>query len=245
MNVWDLWDRKAHQPYALHARNSGAGRFTKYDTKPMMNIGALYFGVCEWVNMNRDKFHPYYVEVQPYHDEEAQLGNGLPATVGYTRENTYHEVCDDTPAIVELLGGKSMLRRMGLMPERVMCRLQIQPPGSVIPWHCDTMQKWRDANQDIDPQLVTATKFAAMLAQDDEVTLGTARLLSNTSFGLIARRIIMVTPWHPGHVYQVGNVFVPKWKSGDVFDARPAQWHLTANAGIRLRISIIATSVEE
>lgn len=202
-------------------------------------IGFLLPRFDAWLERNRGKLEPYTVRVQDYHRGYARIGNALPATVGYDEQNTYHMVYDGDD-LQQLLGGDVAIRKMGLQPQRLMYRLQIQPPGSVIPWHVDSMQKWRDQNEDIHPQLYTpetADTHGAM-------TLEEAKAYSKTDEGLIGRRIVQISTWEIGHVIQMGHSFVPPWSSGMVFDSPPGLWHLTANVGIWPRISIIVTGLE-
>ena len=131
-----------------------------------------------------------------------------------------------------------MFKKIGILRHRSNCRLMIQTPGSIIPWHSDTMQRWRQANEDINPHLVMTTEFG-----DNNLTLEEAKAQSVCDLGLIGRRLIAISDWHWGHIMQFKNTILPGWKSGQVLDSPPCVWHLTANVGVVPRVSLVITGI--
>lgn len=47
----------------------------------------------------------------------------------------------------------------------------------------------------------------------------------------IKRSAVMMNPWSPGQVVQVGNELFSHWRAGDVFTWKSFAWHGTANFG--------------
>ena len=59
--------------------------------------------------------------------------------------------------------------------------------------------------------------------------------------GNIKRYFIAISDWHWGHILQIANSYFPKWKSGEVYDMPTGVYHLSANIGIRLKITASIT----
>jgi len=240
MNLWDYIENGSGQKWLDYTQNGlSTGH---HQIEHITNLGNLYPTVYEYMLDNRDICQEHCVKLQDYHYGETIKGSGLPATVGYDENNTYHAnwgvLGTSNNDIKALIGGKEAFEKIGMQWDNCLCRLLVMPPGSIIPWHSDTMQGWRDRNAHINPHLVMASEFT-----EKNMTAAEARANSKCDLGLIGRRIIAVSDWHIGHIIQMKETFVTNWKSGDVWDSPPCVWHLTANAGIKLRISITVTGV--
>ena len=48
----------------------------------------------------------------------------------------------------------------------------------------------------------------------------------------------MISEWHWGHMLQMENSFFPRWKSGEVYEIPKNVYHLSANAGLKLKITL-------
>lgn len=220
--------------YAIHG---GCNLTDQYTPRRVYNLGDIYQPVWDWSCANLDRFVDHSVKTQPYHEGETIKGSGLPGTVGYNEENTYYASAEGDD-LADLIGGDELFEKIGMLRERSNCRLMIMTPGSIIPWHSDTMQRWRQANADINPHLVMTTEFG-----DKMMSIEEAAAQSVCDLGQIGRRLIAVSPWHWGHIMQFQNTVLTGWASGQVLDSPPCVWHLTANVGIVPRLSMVITGI--
>ncbi len=241
MKLWEYLDTKAELAYMAYAEAAGANTIDEHEPEYICNLGDQYEKFYAWLSANRDLCQEKAVEVRPWHTGETRIGSGMPKTVGLDKTNTWQYdwgvLGDSNAQLKELIGGPTAFEKMGFLYDYSLCRLLVQMPGSVVPWHSDTMQGWRDMFADLDPHLVMATEFSQGMTDQE------AREQSRCSAGLITRRIVAITDWHWGHFIEMKRTFITDWKSGDVWDSPPAVWHLTGNAGVKLRISMTITGV--
>jgi hypothetical protein len=62
--------------------------------------------------------------------------------------------------------------------------------------------------------------------------------------GYVKRYLVTVNDWHWGHVLQMENSFFPQWKSGEVYDIPSNVYHLSANAGVEIKMTCSITGVK-
>ena len=90
--------------------------------------------------------------------------------------------------------------------------VNMNPPGSINPWHYDTYQGILNKNQGTENTLKT-----------------------------VIRILIFIKPWHWGHFLQVGNQIITHWKVGDVYTWDYQRYHLASNSGIEPRYTVAIT----
>lgn len=242
MNTWEFIDSGAGAEYTRFALESGADLTGKHDLELVTNIGDIHEKVYKWALANREKGQMHANALRDYHVGDTRDMTYMPTTVGYDLRNTGHVnfglVPEVNEELKELIGGREAFDKMGLLYEHSLCRLMLQPPGFVQPFHADILQNWRDRNPEINPHMVTQTEFAAS-GYDEELAIKNSRC----DLGEVRRYIVAVTPWHWGHIIMMKNSITADWKSGDVFNSPPGVWHLTANAGVQLRMSMTISGV--
>lgn len=58
---------------------------------------------------------------------------------------------------------------------------------------------------------------------------------------IVKRKLLMVSDWHWGHIFQLGNSVISQWSSGNVYDIPLGEWHLSSNSGVMPKISVSIT----
>lgn len=241
MNLWEYIDSGAGEEYIQFATDAGATLDEEFELEYICNIGDVHQDILDFVKTHRHLGELLVVKSRPNHEYDTRLMSSIPKTVGYDERNTeygnFGMIGNGNELIKEILGGPAAFEKMGIGYDRALCRLMVYKPGIVGPMHIDTMQAWRDRNKDINPHLVM-TEESGYLTEEERVANST------TDIGLIKRRIVMVTPWSWGHFLQVKRTTLADWRSGDVWDSPPGIWHLAANCGIALRMTVTVTGVE-
>lgn len=148
----------------------------------------------------------------------------LPLTVGRHQGNTMEYnwgIHGNTNNEIKELIGSVHLENAGFIPDTVLARLIVYMPGHGIPWHRDSLDGWSE-------------KFCYL---NPDINSG------HCDIGTVQRRLLMVSPWHWGHILQLNNTVISQWNSGDVFCIPLKEWHLSSNQGIVPKVTISLTGV--
>lgn len=118
---------------------------------------------------------------------------------GYQKESTKHYMCfepkldfklDEIFQIIKTDSNKSLYNFMKI------------PPGSLIPWHCDT--------------------YGYFVKKFD---------ISSEDIPKIKRAIVFIDEWQFGQSIQFGKDILHNWKRGDIYTWDHEAWHGAANYG--------------
>tara|TARA_Y100000590_G_scaffold450698_1_gene590786 strand:+ start:214 stop:891 length:678 start_codon:yes stop_codon:yes gene_type:complete len=96
--------------------------------------------------------------------------------------------------------------------ENAYLAVNMNPPGTINPWHYDTYAGLLKRNKDNKFKLKDAIRI-----------------------------LIFIQPWHWGHFLQVGNQIITHWDIGDVYTWDYQRYHLASNSGIKPRYTIAIT----
>ena len=94
--------------------------------------------------------------------------------------------------------------------------VNMNPPGTINPWHYDTYQGILKKN--LNPKYSIKT---------------------------IRRVLVFLEPWHWGHFLEIGNDVISHWKAGDAYTWHSSRYHLACNSGIKKRYVITITGFSD
>ena len=221
----DFMNNRPDKEYENYAVSTGADLETEYKAKPISRIKIIPEQFEMFMKDNMEHCEKKYYE-KTYQAGVNELTLNLPLRCGYNHRNTceynWGEYGDTQKRLKLLLGGKETIEdELGFDYNTASVRLLAYLPGQILPWHFDNMGNWFKKNQGLNPNIDTMT----------------------CDLGDIKRYFIAITDWHWGHVLQVANSYFPKWKSGEVYDIPKGVYHLSANIGIRLKLTASITGV--
>ena len=221
----DFIKSRPDKEYENYAVSTGADLETEYKAKPISRIKIISEQFEMFIKDNMEYCEKKYYE-KTYQAGVNELTLNLPLRCGYNHRNTceynWGEYGDTQKKLKLLLGGKETIEDdLGFDYDTASVRLLAYLPGQVLPWHFDNMGNWFKKNQGLNPNI-------------DNMTC---------DLGDIKRYFIAITDWHWGHILQIANSYFPKWKSGEVYDIPKGVYHLSANIGIRLKLTASITGV--
>ena len=213
------------QQWEQYAIDTGADLDSEYDPKMLTRLDVNESDFVKFMTDNMKTCEKKYYE-RTYQRGKSELTMNLPMKCGYNHRNTieynWGEYGDSQEKLKQLMGGEEIISgRLGFEYETARVRLLAYLPGQIFPWHFDNMGLWLKRNQNLNPNLDTMT----------------------CDRGKIKRYFVAISDWHWGHVLQMANSFFPKWKSGDVYEIPKGVYHLSANIGIRIKITANVTGV--
>jgi len=221
----DFMNNRPDKEYETYAVSTGADLETEYKAKPISRIKIIPEQFEMFMKDNMEHCEKKYYE-KTYQAGVNELTLNLPLRCGYNHRNTceynWGEYGDTQKKLKLLLGGKETIEdELGFDYDTASVRLLAYLPGQILPWHFDNMGNWFKKNQGLNPNI-------------DNMTC---------DLGDIKRYFIAITEWHWGHVLQIANSYFPRWKSGEVYDIPKGVYHLSANIGIRLKLTASITGV--
>jgi len=249
LDLWSWLDNKPNRDYLKLIENTGG--MQRYATSADINVigklGNIEFKFLDWISANRETCRKSEYNRPAYKAHLFNTQASLPGQVGFNHHNTIDYswgVFDEhNNELKEMLGGIEAFKKMKVHYDHSLVRLLVQMPGHFQPLHVDTMSSWAATYPELNPKIVPdddlADKMkdiAHRLDMPDHYTC---------DLGKIVRRVVTASGWSYGHVLAIENMFFPTWNSGDVFDIPGGVWHLSANAGIDLKITVIVTGVEQ
>lgn len=238
IDLWQFCETNANREYLDHSFSTGANLDKDYVAKPIHHLNLDSKEWLEWALKNKNTCQKKYYEARPYHVGSAIPLMEMPMQVGYNHRNTveynwglYGNAAEE---IKELLGGRSVFEEMGFDYDSALPRFLVYMPGNVLPWHFDTLNGWCRENAHLNPR-ITDDSDAPMYEPGTHIC----------DIGFVKRYLVMVNDWHWGHMLQMENSFFPRWKSGEVYDIPANVYHLSANAGIELKMTCSITGAKK
>jgi hypothetical protein len=221
----DFLETRPDQIYEKYAISTGADTTTEYKAKPLHRIKVIPEEYEQFMKDNMKHCEKKYYE-KTYQKGVNELTLNLPLRCGYNHRNTceynWGEYGDTQKKLKYIIGGKETIEdELGFDYETSSVRLLAYLPGQILPWHFDNMGNWFKKNKNLNPDIDTMT----------------------CDMGDIKRYFIAITDWHWGHFLQIANSYFPKWKSGEVYEIPKGVYHLSANIGIRLKVTASITGV--
>ena len=218
----DFLETRPDKEWEEYALNTGADITSEYDAQPLSRLKIDQKAFEQFMASNINVCEKKYYE-KTYQKAISELTLNLPMQCGYNHRNTceynWGEYGDTQEKLKELLGGRKTIEGLGFHYNTASVRLLCYLPGNVLPWHFDNMGNWFKQNKNVNPNINTMT----------------------CDLGNIKRYFIAISDWHWGHILQIANSYFPKWKSGEVYDMPTGVYHLSANIGIRLKITASIT----
>jgi hypothetical protein len=249
LNLW-TWlaeDSNAHYLDVIEATGCPPAWNVGYDIKAITNLGDMEHKFLRWISANRRTCRKSQYDQPQYKGDLFQHMNSLPTQIGFNRLNTtdYSWGVFDihNKELKDMLGGHEAFRKMGVSYDHALVRLLVQMPGHFQPWHFDTMSSWAETFPQLNPYTVSETELVARIAAGE--SRADMADLHTCDEGKIVRRLVCASEWDRGHMLELENSYFPNWNSGDVFDIPACLWHLSANAGINLKMTVIVTGVEQ
>ena len=248
MDLWTFLEEKPNQAFADRVAAAGA-RFDPNDTldiKPIGNIGEFGDEILQYMLDHKEYGTIHYFEVDKFYDEEFSVTMSLPGSVGYNRANTLEYYwSDNTPASDEIkeIVGRESIEKAKLDYDTTQVRLIAYLPGNVNCLHMDHHRSWEETYAHLNPHIVKFPEVAEAVKENSENRWKMADR-NVCDLGKVVRRIVTINDWEWGHFTQIENAVFPRWKAGDVYNIPPCIYHLGANVGITLKLSMILTGVE-
>lgn len=248
IDLWSFIDTDADSAYLQEIKSSGAKveLDSKLEISPMSNIGDFNADTLQWIMDNKSTCEEHFFEDDHWHSNVYSKQQRLPGTVGFSRGNTLEYLwggnAKNSDALKELYGRDTFVTA-GLDYDSTECKLLVYMPGNVCCLHLDMYQNWSDKHSHLNPHITHHPELERIVSEDSENRWKVAA--NNTcDRGRIVRRNIMVSDWHWGHIIQMESTIFPRWKAGDVFDIPACIYHLSANVGVTLKMTLICTGAE-
>ena len=226
LELWEFIETNADSRYINDSLKDGANLDKEYVATPKTKLDINEQDFIDYMMNNKDSCQKKYYEMRPYHKANAVDLMNFPASVGYNHRNTteynWGLYGNSQQDLKELLGGKAAFDQMNTHYDSAIVRLLVYMPGQVLPWHQDTLNGWCREMSHLNPDYETGY----------------------CDIGKIKRDLIMITDWHWGHMLQMENSFFPRWKSGEVYEIPKNVYHLSTNAGLKLKITLNVSGVE-
>lgn len=220
VTLWDFIENRPDLEYEKFAYETGHDLSTEHNPVPLAHLNLVEQDFIEFMLANQDTCQKKYYEKRPYHSGTNELTMNLPMKLGYNHRNTIEYnwglYGDSNEQLKELLGGRKVFEeQIGIDYDTALLRLLAYLPGQVLPLHLDFLGNWCRDNQHLNPDINART----------------------CDLGEIKRYLVMITDWHWGHALQYANSWFPRWKSGEVYDLPMGIYHISANIGIKLKLS--------
>lgn len=216
------------QPYKdweNYTKATGADLEAEYKAEPLAKIKINVAAFEQFMMDNQELCEKKYYE-HTYQKGVNELTMNWPMKCGYNHRNTteynWGEYGDTQLKLKQLIGGKTVIQeQLGFDYDTASVRLLAYLPGHILPWHFDNMGNWMKKNNNLNPNIETMT----------------------CDKGDIKRYFVAITDWHWGHVLQIANSYFPRWKSGEVYNIPKGVYHLSANIGMKIKITASITGV--
>ena len=218
----------------------------KCDIEYLGNMGHLEADIMEWVKRSPHLCNRKFYESKGFTNLDAAKHQDLPGDVGYNERNV-GEYCfgikgDSDFQLKEIIGEKAF-DTMQLQMDNSLIRLLIYMPGNMIPYHLDNYVNWGETFEHLNPKINRSPGIIEAL-RDPNFDRFTFHEKSTCDTGKVVRRLCTISDWSWGHTIMLENTHFPKWKSGDVYNIPANIYHLSMNAGVKLKTTLIVTGVE-
>ena len=168
----------------------------------------------EFADKHRNESLQKNFKPRPFFNYDSMQQTVFLNDIGYNEHNTFeynYGIKDKHNKILKEMLGKSAIEKLNIDYDTVGIRLLEYKPGNGIPLHTDSYNAFRDKNK-----LPTDT-------------------------GTVHRYFIAVSPWSWGHILQVHDNVIHKWKPGYVVEIPSGVFHLSTNFGIETKLSLTVT----
>jgi len=252
VDLFEYLDRKLYLGYKKSIMEHG-GTHPKEEQcviEPLGNIGYqgnLESDITEWVRRNPGLCNRKWYESKGFTNLDAAKHQSLPGDIGYNERNV-GEYCfgikgDSDFQLKELLGGQKAFDAIQMKMDNSLIRLLVYMPGNVIPYHLDNYVNWGETFEHLNPKINRSPGIIAAL-KDPAFDRFTFHEHSTCDEGKVVRHLVNMTDWKWGQTIMIENTHFPRWKAGDIFNIPANIYHLSMNAGIELKMTMIITGVE-
>ena len=248
MDLWTFIEENPSQKYVDRVTDGGGivDPAETIEITPMSNFGDRGADIMEFMLANKDLATIHYWEDKYDHGDAYGEQQRLPGSIGFNQRNTTEYYwSDNTPAsdmIKEVLG-KEALETARMDYDTTQVRLIAYMPGNVCCLHMDHHQSWAEKYAHLNPHIVQYEELVDAVKTGRENRWDLADK-NRCDIGRVVRRTVTLNDWEWGHFIQLENSYFPKWKAGDVFNVPPCIHHLSANVGIKLKLTMLLTGVE-
>lgn len=251
LTLWDWYEKEPYKDYHQSVKEHGgmlAEKDDEVEIELIGNFGDFEFDLLEWTKNNPDLCSRKFYESKGFTNIDAAKHQSLPGEIGYNERNV-GEYCwgikgDSDAQLKEIIGGRKAFDTMELQMDNSLIRLLIYMPGNCIPLHLDNYVNWGETFEHLNPKINRSPGIIEAL-KDPEFDRFTLHERSTCDLGKVGRRLVTISEWKVGQMIMLENTFFPKWNAGDVYNIPANIYHMSANMGLTLKISMIVTGVED
>ena len=180
----------------------------------------------QWIEFSVEHFE-YAEQNYEFIDNTTDLSKRISETnvkMGRNEHNSgeinYGKHPESNNKMISLLVANN-LAKLNVLPQYILCRLLVKFPGHGVAWHVDTAKSFG--------------KYYPELNIDQDT--------HSCQHGQIVRYWFPVTDWCTGHMFQISNTVLWKYKQGQVFKIPFGQGHASSNAGFEPQFSVSLTGI--
>jgi len=247
MNLFDFIenDRNAEFVAGVKAHGGFQPREDQLALSKVSNIGPLQSDVIDWMCRNPKLGQRKWYQEKGFTCEEAKPHMRWPGEIGYNEWNV-GEYCfgirgNSDDQLKEVFGGKAAFEKIGMDMDHCLARLLVYMPGNLIPLHLDNFVSFGETFHYLNCKILRGDGVKDRLAAGQD--RWDLQQYSVCDLGRVGRRLITVSDWAWGQTLMFENTHIPRWKSGDVWNVPSSIYHVSGNAGPRLKMTCIFTGV--
>ena len=248
LSLWDYLEKNPAAKYSTTVEEHGGLRPKEESVNiaHIGNIGDFEDDIIAWIQDNKEWGNRKFFEERGFDNcTDDRPYQNLPGSVGYNVRNVGEYLWgvrgDTENQLKQLVGGHPAFEKMKMHMDYCNIRLLVYMPGNCIPYHLDSFVQWGKAFPELNPKIYRGDLKKDIRENVDRYELANR---STCDLGVVRRRIVTLTEWSFGHLIMQENTHFPKWNAGDVFNIPGGIYHLSANIGIKLKITLIVTGPE-
>jgi hypothetical protein len=224
LTLWDFIEKRPDRDWIAHTKNSDSNYTNTYDPSDLYigNFKVLSDNHDNLINFMMNNKHTCNKKTKPVFPKPSDCDRDITLKVGYNYFNSIEYswgLLGDSAEKIKEIVGQDFFDKIGMDRDTSLVRLLAFLPGQTNTWHTDNFGPWFDANEHLIPD----------------------RENCRCSKGKVVRYLSFISDWHWGHMMQMGTSFFPQWKSGDIFRIPHKVYHVTTNAGLSLKLTLVFT----
>ena len=182
----------------------------------------------QWIKFSVDYFdqaHQNSEMPKPHYSDFAAklatINNQLGRNEHNSSELNYGVDGNTNHAMIDMFG-EDNIKKLNLRPEHLFFRLLVKMPGHGVAWHRDDIGR-----------------YTLRMKEHFEIDQETKRC----PLGQIVRLWFPITDWQNGHMFQISETILWKYKAGDVYQIPFGMGHASSNAGYVPQYTVSLTGI--